>query len=150
MQENLSTKGGTIAVNDFYWKGNSALGAGGVVLPKGTPITVITATITAVLTGSTTYTSSSTDISGFNSMLLETTLSGSKVTTTIDGSMTSGGTMNAIFNKETSAQMTTGAITSSRTLLFSGLTDYLGLTATFSAGITAGTSVSVVVLPLNL
>ena len=137
-------------MDDFLWKGNSSLGAGAIVLPKGSVLKVVTATITATLTGATTYTSSETSIIGFNSVLLETSLDAPKATAVIAGAMSSGGTMIAVYDKDTSAQMTTGALTSSRTLCFTGLPDYLGVSLSFSAGVTAGSSAAVKVLPLNL
>jgi hypothetical protein len=138
-------------MSDFWqWKGDAAIGGGYVVLPKGSVSQVITATITATLTGATTYTSAETNIAGFNSALLETTVDAPKATAVIAGAMSSGGTMVAVYDKDTSAQMTTGALTSSRTLCFTGLPDYLGVSLFFSAGITAGSSATVKVLPLNM
>jgi hypothetical protein len=138
-------------MSDFWqWKGDAALGAGHVVMPKGSALKVVTATITATLTGATTYTSAETSAVGFNSVLLETIVDSPKATAAIAGAMSSGGTMTAIYDKDTSAQMTTGALTSSRTQLFTGLPDYLGVSLSFSAGITAGSSATVKVLPLNM
>lgn len=135
----------------WQWDGDATLGAGYIVLPKGAPITVMTATITATLTGDTTYTSSETNISGFNSVLVLTTAgTGGGTATVIAGAFSSGGTMASVIDKDTSAQMTTGLLTSSRIQKFNGLPDYLGFTTTLSAGITSGSSVSVAVLPLNL
>lgn len=119
---------------------------------KGSVTTVVTATLTATLTADATYTSSETSIIGFNSILLETTLgtAGDTAKTVISGALSSGGTMLSIIDKDTSAQMTTGLLTSSQTRNFTGLPDYLGFTTTLSAGMTAGSSVTVKMLPLNL
>jgi len=138
-------------MNDFNWKGNSTLGAGGIVLPKGSVSTVITATVTATLTSDVTYTSSETSIVGFNSILIETysLTAGRTIKTLVFGAMSSGGTMVDVINKDTSAQMTVSA-TANKTVYFSGLPDYLGFTTTLSAGMTAGTSVTVKVQPFNL
>lgn len=119
---------------------------------KGSVTTVVTATLTATLTADATYTSSETSIVGFNSILLETTLgtAGDTAKTTISGALSSGGTMVASIDKDTSAQMTTGLLTSSQTRRFTGLPDYMGFTTTLSAGMTAGSSVTIKILPLNL
>jgi len=119
---------------------------------KGTSTLIHIITLTASLTGDATYTSEETSIVGFNSILLETTLetAGNTAKTDIAGAFSSSGTMIEIFDKDSSAQMTTGLLTSSRTLRFIGLPDYLGFTTTLSAGMTAGISVTVMILPLNL
>ncbi len=119
---------------------------------KGSPATVITATLTATLTSDVTYTSSATSIAGFNSILLETTLgtAGTTAKTVLAGALSSGGTLQSLIDENTSAQMTTGLLTSSQTRRFTGLPDYLGFTTTLSAGMTAGNSVAVRILPLNL
>ena len=135
----------------WQWKGDTSLGTGYVALLKGNPITVITATLTATLTGDTTYTSSATNIVGFNSILLELINPSAGLTSKVDiaGSLTSGGTMVDIIDKDTSAQMT-ATFTTNKTVKFVGLPDYLGISATLSAGMTAGSSVTVKILPLNL
>ena len=119
---------------------------------KGGIATVVSATLTATLTADATYTSGETSIIGFNSLLLETTLgtAGNTAKTAISGALSSGGTMISIIDKDTSAQMTTGLLTSSQTRRFTGLPDYLGFTMTLSAGMTAGSSATVKILPLNL
>lgn len=137
--------------NFFQWNGSVANGAAYVTSIRGTPVVVITATLTATLTTDTTYTSSTTNVLEFNSILVQTTLgTGAKTATTIFGAMSSGGTMVALYDKDTSAQMTTGAISSNRTQKFTGLTDYVGFSTTFSAGATAGSSFEITVQPLNL
>jgi hypothetical protein len=139
--------------NDSFWnqKGDSDLGIGYVALKKGTAITVITATLTATLTADTTYTSSETSIIGFNSILLGLINPSAGLTSkvVVSSAMSSGGTMIDMIDKDTSAQMT-ATFTSNKTVKFVGLPDYLGFTATLSAGMTAGSSVSIVILPLNL
>lgn len=139
-------------MDEFWqWKGNAALGAGGIILAKGTAATIITATITATLTGDTTYTSSETNMEGFNSVLIEFTISSAGLTSilNINGAMSSGGTMVAIIDKDTSAQMTS-SLSANQTIRFTGLPDYLGLSLTLSAGMTAGASATIKILPLNL
>ena len=137
---------------DFWqWDGNSSTGAGYVYPAKGTPTTVITATLTATLTADTSYTSAETFIDT-NSMLIQTVLgtAGNTATTEISGTFSSGGTMVRIIDKDTSAQMTTGKLTANATLRFTGLPSYLGFTTTLSAGMTAGSSITVSVLPISL
>lgn len=138
---------------DFWqWKGDADLGIGYIGLLKGSPSTVITATLTATLTADTTYTSSETNVIGFNSILLETTLgsAGNTAKTNISGTFSSGGTMISIIDKDTSAQMTTGLLTGSQTLKFNGFPDYIGFSTILSAGMTAGSSITIKILPLNL
>lgn len=135
----------------FQWKGSIDNGAAYITSVRGTPVIVTSATLTAVLTGDATYTSAATSILEFNSILIQTTAAtGARTATTISGALSSGGTMVAVFDKDTSAQMTTGSITSSRTQRFTGLPDYLGFTTTFSSGATAGSSFVVTIQPLNL
>ena len=137
---------------DFWqWKGDSILGIGYVGLLKGSPISVITATLTATLTADTTYTSSETNIVGFNSVLAEFTISSAGLTSKLNmvGAMSSGGTMVALIDKDTSAQMT-ATFTANKTVQFKGLPDYLGFLLTLSAGMTAGSSATLKILPLNL
>lgn len=119
---------------------------------KGSSTTVHTITLTATLTADQTTTSSETSIIGFSSILLETTLgtAGNTAKTDIYNALSSGGTMTAIIDKDTSAQMTTGLLTSSQILRFTGLSDYIGFNTTLSAGMTAGSSVTIKILPLNL
>ena len=138
--------------NFWQWQGDAETGGGYMLLVKGAPSTVITASLTATLTADATYTSGETIIIGFNSVLVQTTLgtAGNTAKTDISGALSSGGTMTAIFDKDTSAQMTTGLVTSSRTQRFTGLPDYVGFSTTLSAGMTAGSSVTVKILPLNL
>jgi len=135
----------------WQWKGDPNLGAGYIALLKGNPLTVITATLTATLTGDTTYTSSATNIVGFNSILLELINPSAGLTSKVDiaGSLASGGIMVDIIDKDTSAQMTV-TFTANKTVQFKGLPDYLGFTVTLSAGMTAGSSATVKILPLNL
>jgi len=137
--------------DNWQWKGDAGLGAGNIVLPKGTPAVIITATITATLTGDTTYTSAETAIAGFNSILaqMETASGGRTVKLDIAGAMSSGGTMIAVYDKDTSAQMTVN-YTANKTVRFAGLPDYLGFSATLSSGMTAGVSVVLEILPINL
>ena len=140
-------------MSDFWqWKGNGGLGAGYIAFAKGSISITITATLTATLTADTNYTSGEASIADFNSVLMQTTLGTAGNTAKIDisGAFSSGGTMVAIIDKDTSAQMTTGLLTSSATKQFIGLPDYLGFTMTLSAGMTAGSSVTVKLLPLNL
>lgn len=134
----------------WQWKGDASLGIGYVGLPKGDPISIVTATLTATLTGDTTYTGNAT-ITGFNSMLLELTTSSAGLTSkvAITGALSSGGTYVDIIDKDTSAGMT-ATFTANKTVKFSGLPDYLGFTATLSAGMTAGSSATVKIVPLNL
>jgi hypothetical protein len=134
----------------FQWKGDADIGIGYVGLPKGNPITVITATLTATLTSDTTYSASATII-GFNSILLEMveTSGGRTAKINLSCSMSSGGTMTDLIDKDTSAQMT-ATFTSNKTVKFVGLPDYIGVSATLSAGMTAGASVTIKILPLNL
>lgn len=139
--------------NFFQWNGSTTNGAAYTTSIRGTPIVVVSATLTATLTTDTTYTSSATSLLEFNSILVQTVLgsqTGAKTATTIFGAMSSGGTMVALYDKDTSAQMTTGAISSNRTQRFTGLTDYIGFSTTFSAGATAGSSFSITIQPLNL
>jgi hypothetical protein len=135
----------------FQWKGDADLGIGYVGLLKGTPTIVISATLTATLTADTTYTSSETSIIGFNSILVQmvTASGGRTAKLNISGTMSSGGTMTDVIDKETSAQMTV-TFTTNKTVKFNGLPDYLSFTATLSAGITAGVSIIFEILPLNL
>jgi len=144
-------KGGETMADYWQWKGNLDLGAGYLTFVKGSPVIVVSANITAELTGDTTYTSAETSILDFNSILLETqmTTGGRTAKVVIDGAMSSGGTLTSIIDKDTSAQMTVTA-TASKTVKFMGLPDYLGISMTLSAGMTAGSSVSVKILPLNL
>lgn len=137
--------------NNWQWKGDAILGGGYMLLPKGSPVVVITATLTATLTGDATYTGAETAIIGFNSVLMQTYMvsGGRTAKTVVDGAMSSGGTMIAVIDKDTSAQMTVVA-TASKTVRLTGLPDYLGLSMTLSAGMTAGSSVSVAILPINL
>jgi hypothetical protein len=118
---------------------------------KGDPIVAVTVTLTATLTSDVTYTSASTYLAGFNSALIQSVLGTGGVTATvINGTASSGGTMVAVYDKDTSAQMTTGAISSSRIQKFNGLPDFIGLSSTLSAGITAGSSVTITIIPINL
>ncbi len=121
-------------------------------MSKGNIATIYTATLTATITADTTTTAGATSIVGFNSILLETTLgtAGNTAKTDIYGALSAGGTMVSVIDKDTSAQMTTGLLTTSQTRKFTGLPDYLGFTTTLSAGMTAGSSVMVKMLPLNL
>ena len=137
--------------NFWQWKGDADTGAGYVMTLKGDAVIVITATLTATLTADTTYTSSETGIIGFNSILMETAFVSGGRTAKVDiaGSLSSGGTMVSIIDKDTSAQMT-ATFTANKTVKLIGLPDYLGFTATLSAGMTAGASVTVKILPLNL
>ena len=134
----------------FQWKGDADLGMGYMGLPKGNVISIVTATLTATLTGDTTYTGNAT-IMGFNSILLELINPSAGLTSKVDisGAMSSGGTYVDIIDKDTSAGMT-ATFTANKTVRFTGLPDYLGLTATLSAGMTAGSSVTVKIVPLNL
>jgi len=134
----------------FQWKGDANNGMAYVGLPKGDPVAVITATITATLTADTTYTGNATII-GFNSVLLELVTPSAGLTSKVDiaGAMSSGGTMVSLIDKDTSAGMT-ATFTANKTVQFRGLPDYLGVTATLSAGMTAGSSATVKILPLNL
>ena len=139
-------------MGDFWqWKGDADTGAGYVMTLKGDAATVITATLTATLTADATYTSSQTSIIGFNSILMETVFVSGGRTAKVDiaGSLSSGGTMVSIIDKDTSAQMTV-TFTANKTVKLIGLPDYLGFTTTLSAGMTAGASVTVKILPLNL
>lgn len=115
---------------------------------KGSATNVFTGSLTAAAT----HTSGETSVAGFGSVLVETTISSAGVTakTDIYGSLSAGGTKFAIFDKDTSAQMTTGLLTSSRTQRFTGLPDYLAFTTALTADMTAGGSVSIKILPLNL
>jgi len=137
----------------FQWNGSTDTGAAYITSVRGTPIVVVSATLTATLTTDTTYTSAATSLLEFNAIMVQTILgsqTGAKTLTTISGAMSSGGTMVPLYDKDFSAQMTTGAISSSRTQKFIGLTDYLGFSTTFSAGATAGSSFSITIQPLNL
>jgi len=139
-------------MSEFWqWQGDADTGAGYVMTLKGAAATVITATLTATLTADATYTSGETSISGFNSVLMEAIFVSGGRTAKVDiaGSLSSGGTMVSIIDKDTSAQMTV-TFTANKTVKLIGLPDYLGFTATLSAGITAGASVAVKILPLNL
>ena len=137
--------------NFFQWKGSTDNGAAYMTSIRGKSIFVVTATLTAALTGDTTYTSAETSLLEFNSILLRSTLgTGAKTATTISGAFSSAGTIVAIFDKDTSAQMTTGSISSSRTQRFTGLPDYVYFSTTLSAGATAGTSFNIKIQPLNL
>lgn len=139
--------------NFFQWNGSVANGAAYTTSVRGTPIVVVSATLTATLTTDATYTSSATNLLEFNSIMVQTILgsqTGAKTATTIFGAMSSGGTMVALYDKDTSAQMTTGLISSNRTQKFTGLTDYIGFSTTFSAGATAGSSFAITIQPLNL
>lgn len=139
--------------NFFQWNGSVSNGAAYTTSVRGTPIVVVSATLTATLTTDTTYTSSATNLLEFNSIMVQTILgsqTGAKTATTIFGAMSSGGTMVALYDKDTSAQMTTGSISSNRTQKFTGLTDYIGFSTTFSAGATAGSSFTITIQPLNL
>ena len=139
--------------NDSFWnqKGDATIGIGYVGLKKGNSITVITATLTATLTSDTTYTSGETNIIGFNSILLELINPSAGLTSKVNvsGAMSSGGTMVDVIDKDTSAQMT-ATFTTNKTVKFVGLPDYLGFSAILSAGMTAGSSVTVKILPLTL
>jgi hypothetical protein len=78
------------------------------------------------------------------------TVSGGRTATLhVSGAMSSGGTMVSIIDKTTSAQMT-AAYTANKTVQFTGLPDYVGFSATLSAGMTAGVSVTFKILPINL
>jgi hypothetical protein len=134
----------------WNWEGNAA-GAGFMVLPKGAITTVISANITATLTADVTYTSSATSFAGYNSVLIETycLTAGRTIKTLVSGAMSSGGTLVDLISKDTSAQMTVVA-TANKTVYFTGIPDYLGFSTTLSAGMTAGSSVTVKVQPLNL
>lgn len=137
---------------DFWqWKGETGSGAGFVYPAKGTASAVITVTLTATLTADTSYTSAETLIYA-NSVLIQTVLgtAGDTAKTDIAGALSSSGTMIAIIDKDTSAQMTTGLLTGSATLIFTGLPNYVGFTTTLSAGMTAGSSVTVSILPISL
>lgn len=139
--------------NFYNQHGSTDNGATYVTSVRGTPIVVVSATLTATLTTDTTYTSAATSLLEFNAIMMQTILgsqTGAKTATVISGAMSSGGTMVPLYDKDTSAQMTTGTISSNRTQKFIGLTDYLGFSTTFSAGATAGSSFSVTVQPLNL
>ena len=139
--------------NFFQLNGSTASGSGYFTSVRGIPIIVVSATLTATLTTDTTYTSSATSILEFNAIMLQAIMNsqtGAKTVTTIFGAMSSGGTMVPIYDKDFSAQMTTGAITSNRTLKFVGLPDYLGFSTTFSSGATAGCSFSVTIQPVNI
>ncbi len=133
----------------WNWEGSSA-GAGYMALPKGTVTTAITATLTATLTGDVTYTSSQTSIVGYNSILIETysLTAGRTIKTVVFGAMSSGGTMIDVINRDTSAQMTVTA-TANKTVSFAGVPDYIGLSTTLSAGMTAGSSVTIKLQPYN-
>jgi hypothetical protein len=134
----------------FQWKGDADIGIGYVGLPKGNPITVITATLTATLTGDTTYTGNAT-ITGFNSILVEFTISSAGLTSplTVVGAMSAGGTMIPLIDKDTSAQMT-ASFSASQTVRLVGLPDYVGFSLILSAGMTAGASATMKVLPINM
>lgn len=141
-------------MSEFWqWQGDADTGAGYVRLMtlKGAAATVITATLTATLTADATYTSSETSVIGFNSILMEAVFTSGGRTAKVDiaGSLSSGGTMVSMIDKDTSAQMTV-TFTANKTVKLIGLPDYLGFTATLSAGMTAGASVAVKILPLNL
>lgn len=137
--------------NFFQWNGSTDNGAAYITSVRGSITTIITANITATLTTDTTFTSSVTALLEYNSILLQSTLgTGGGTATVIAGTLTSGGTMVPIIDKDTSAQMTTGLLTSSRIQRFTGLPDYIGFTTTLSAGITAGSSVTIKIQPLNL
>lgn len=139
--------------NFFQLKGSTDTGAAYMTSVRGTPIIVVSATLTATLTTDTTYTSAATSLLEFNAIMLQAIMAsqtGAKTITTIFGAMSAGGTMVPIYDKDFSAQMTTGAITSNRTMKFSGLPDYLGFSTTFSSGATAGCSFSVTIQPVNL
>lgn len=138
---------------DFWqWQGDTTLGAGYVVLPKGSVSTVLSATLTATLTADTTYTSAETSIVNFNSILMQTVKDTAGKTAKVDlsGALSSGGVMAAVYDKDTSAQMTTGLLTQGRVQRFTGLPDYLGVSMILSAGMTAGSSAAVKIQPFNL
>ena len=132
----------------WQWKGDATTGAGRVSIPKGAPISAYS----AALTSDATWTAAATSIAGFNSVLLQTVLSSAGVTATnlIYGAFSSGGTMQPIFDKDTSAQMTTGLVTASKTQRFSGLPDYIAVTTALTAGTSAAGSVMVSMVALNL
>jgi hypothetical protein len=153
----------------WQWKGDETTGAGLINFTgtatvavsgnvtigsflKGSTTTAYSATLTGTLTADITTTSGATSIVGFNSILLQTTVetSGKTASVLISGSLSSGGTMVPIYDKDTSAQMTTGAVTGSRTVRFTGLPDYLGFSTTLTSGMTAGSSVTVILQPFNL
>jgi hypothetical protein len=137
--------------NFFQWNGSITNGAAYTTSIRGTPLGVISVTVTATLTTDTTYTSSETSLLEFNSIMLQSTLgTGGGTATVISGALSSNGTMTSIIDKDTSAQMTTGLLTSSRIQRFTGFPDYIGFTTTLSAGITAGSSVTIKIQPLNL
>lgn len=135
----------------FGWKGDVDVGMGYIGLPKGTPVLVITATLTATLTGDTTYTSSATSMIGFNSTLIEFTISSAGLTSTlaVAGAMSAGGTMIDLIDKDTSAAMTS-TFSASQTIRLVGLPDYAGFSLTLSAGMTAGSSATLRVQSINL
>jgi len=141
-----------MANDSFYqWKGDANNGMGYIGLPKGSPSLVITATLTATLTTDTTYTGAVTSMIGFNSALVEFTISSAGLTSAlaVAGAMSANGTMIDIIDKDTSAAMT-DTFSASQTVRLVGLPDYVGFSLTLSAGMTAGASATLRVQPLNL
>jgi hypothetical protein len=134
----------------WQWDGDKDTGAGYVNLAKGVPSILLYKTLTATTTGNVSYTSASTLINT-NSVLLKTSFDDTASKTYVNnvyGSFSSNDTMVAIY--EASAQMTTGQISGESMVKFTGLPNYIGISTTLSAGITAGTSLTISILPISL